>query len=66
MLSGYCHVLSSLVNVRNLVIAIKARIVTQVAFLMLANFACTCDRALTAIHHNRAAEMKMAYEIGRK
>jgi hypothetical protein len=60
MLSGCCHVLSSLANVRNLVIDIKARIVTQVAFLMSANFACTGDRALTAIHHDRSAEMKMA------
>ncbi|NDI00797.1 MAG: hypothetical protein EBY57_03140 [Actinobacteria bacterium] len=58
--------LSSLVNVRNPVIDIKARIVTQVAFLMSANFACTCDRALTAIHHDRSAEMKVAYHIGRK
>jgi hypothetical protein len=30
------------------------------------SFACTCDRALTAIHHDRSAEMKMAKHIGRK
>ena len=52
--------LSLLVNVRNPVIDIKARIVAQVSFLMSANFACTCDRALTAIHRHRSAEMKMA------
>ena len=52
--------LSSLVNVRNPVIDINAQIVTQIAFLMSGNFASASDRALTAIHHDRSAEMKMA------
>ena len=53
--------LSSLVNVRNLVIDINAQIVTQIGFLMSGNFAIASGRALTAIHHDRSAEMKMAF-----
>ena len=53
--------LSSLNNVRNPVIDINAQIVTQIALLMSGNFASSSGRALTAIHHDRSAEMKMAF-----